>query len=188
MTDTNTTTRFEIVDPFDERVIPVLEDLVREYSGRYGDLGGHDSREEVYGGPRDQFTAAARGAFVALFDGDQPVATGAIRAYDGDIAEFKKIWSHPERRGEHLATRLLAQLEEEARQLGYRQVYLTTGPRQPEADRLYLRNGYTAHYDPEGFTVHPYTKALVEGEDASRLPARALADLVDFTELVAREH
>ena len=187
MTDTQTTTRFEIVNPFDERVIPVLEDLVREYHDRYGDLGGHDSREEVYGGAKDQFTAAARGAFLVLFDANTPLAAGAVRAYDGASCEFKKIWSNPAHRGERLATRLLAQLEEEARRLGYRQVFLTTGPRQSEADRLYARNGYTAHFDPDAFTVHPYTKALVEGEDASQLPARAVRDLVDFGELIARK-
>ncbi|MFD2758298.1 GNAT family N-acetyltransferase [Gulosibacter faecalis] len=185
MSDLLATQRFEIVEPTDARIQPVLEDLVREYDGRYGDLDGHSARDEVYRNLEVQYVVANRGAFVALFEGDEAIATGAIKHFDGDIAEFKKIWSHPDRRGQRLASRLLARLEDEARALGYTLVYLTTGPRQPEADRLYQHAGYTAHYDPEAFTVHPYTRALVEGVDASVLPDLARAQLVDFHELVA---
>lgn len=179
------TTRFETVQPSDPRLVPALEDLVREYDDRYGDLPGHDARSEVYGGPATQFSEVDRGAFVALFVGDEIVAAGAARRYDDETAEFKKLWSHPNRRGERLASRLLAHLESVARDLGYRRVFLTTGPRQPEADRLYLRGGYTAHHDPEAFTPHAYTKALVDDADGTALPLGAERVGVAFTELVA---
>jgi GNAT superfamily N-acetyltransferase len=128
MSDLLATQRFEIVEPTDARIQPVLEDLVREYAGRYGDLDGHSARDEVYRNLEVQYVVANRGAFVALFEGDEAIATGAIKHFDGDIAEFKKIWSHPDRRGQRLASRLLARLEDEARALGYTLVYLTTGP------------------------------------------------------------
>jgi hypothetical protein len=42
---------------------------------------------------------------------------------------------------------VLAELEAEAVRRGYTKLYLTTGPRQPEARNLYLATGYTALFD-----------------------------------------
>lgn len=186
MTSTPTTTHFEIVAPSDPRVETVLEDLVREYSTRYGDLTGHNARSEVYGSGLSEFTAPERGAFIVLFEGSTPLAAGALRALTEDVTEFKKIWSTPSRRGEGFAKLLLAELESHALQLGYSSVFLTTGPRQPEADRLYERSGYTAHFEPGAFSVHPYTKALTPDVDASEVP-EAVRHLIeyDFADLVA---
>ncbi|SJM57459.1 ABC transporter permease subunit [Gulosibacter sp. 10] len=185
-TGTTTGTRFEVVHPSDPRLVPVLEDLVREYDSRYGDFDEHDARGEVYDAIETEFVESNDGVFLALLEGETVVATGAARRYDEETVEFKKLWSHPERRGQRLSSRLLGRLEEEARRLGYRKVFLTTGPRQPEADRLYERNGYTAHFDPEQFTVHPYTKALVEGADGTTLPLQAVEAIErDFGDLIA---
>ena len=45
---------------------------------------------------------------------------------------------------------------------GYSSLYLTTGPRQPEAVAFYLATGWTPRFDlaapPEG--AHPFTKPL----------------------------
>ncbi|MGO1542832.1 MAG: GNAT family N-acetyltransferase [Gulosibacter sp.] len=181
MTITTTATeRFEILDPKDARLTPVLEDLVREYDARYGDLEGHDAKAEVYDGTADRFLPEHGGAFIALMDGDTAIATGGIRQYDERTAEFKKIWSHPERRGQRLASRMLEKLESTAFEMGYERVYLTTGPRQPEADRLYERQGYTPHFDPEAFTAHAYVKALIPEADASKLPTSSIAQLFEF--------
>ena len=61
---------------------------------------------------------------------------------------------------------LLAELEREAAEAGYRRVFLTTGPRQPEAVGLYLATGYTALADPgaaeRGYPFHPFVKAIGE--------------------------
>ncbi|WP_329792611.1 GNAT family N-acetyltransferase [Lentzea sp. DG1S-22] len=46
-----------------------------------------------------------------------------------------------------LARRVLLLLEDEAARLGYRRLYLTTGPRQPEARGLYLAAGCTPLFD-----------------------------------------
>ncbi|SJM57474.1 GNAT family N-acetyltransferase [Gulosibacter sp. 10] len=181
------TARFEALEPADPRLEPVLEDLVHEYHVRYGEFAGHDPRNEVYEGLETAYTAQNGGVFLALLDGETVIATGAARRFDEETVEFKKIWSHPERRGRRLSTRLLARLEDEARLLGYRKVFLTTGPRQPEADRLYERNGYTAHYDPEEFTLHAYTKALVADADGTTLPPDVEELFMDFGELILAE-
>lgn len=180
MTTTTATARFEHLDPRDERLSPVFDELVRDYDSRYGDLAGHDAHAEVYDGTEARFSRAAHGAFLALIDGDTVIATGGIRRFDESTAEFKKIWSHPGRRGEGLARRMLEKLESIALELGYEKVYLTTGPRQPEADRLYQRCGYTPHFDPDAFTAHAYVKALVSDADADELPAASTAPHSDF--------
>ena len=41
------------------------------------------------------------------------------------------------------------------RDLGYPRLYLTTGPRQPEAVGLYLRAGYTPLFDPAAEATGP---------------------------------
>ncbi|MGO1542833.1 MAG: ABC transporter permease subunit [Gulosibacter sp.] len=185
MTTTDTSTRFEVVSPSDPRVQSVLEDLVREYDTRYGNIDGHNARAEVYR-ELEAYERERRGVFLVLFDGDAPIASGAARSLTEDTVEFKKIWTHPERRGEGLASRLLVELEDVARGVGYEKVFLTTGPRQPEADRLYERSGYTAHYEPGAPTVHPYTKALVAGIDGTELPEGQERLGIDFAELVAQ--
>lgn len=179
-TITTATERFETLHPHDARLEPVLKELVRDYHERYGDIEGHDAHAEVYDGTAETFLEANRGAFVALIDGDTVIATGGIRHLDEATAEFKKIWAHPDRRGQGLARRMLEKLEEVSRDLGYEKVYLMTGPRQPEADRLYQRSGYTPHFEPDAFTVHPYVKALVPGVDATELPAAVTLEILDF--------
>lgn len=178
------TERFEHLHPTDERLTPVLEDLVRDYHARYGDIEGHDARAEVYDGTAELFLSEQRGAFVALLDGDSVIATGGIRRFDDTTAEFKKVWAHSERRGQGLAKRMLQQLEDVARDLGYEKVYLYTGPRQPEADRLYQRAGYTPHFDSEAFTLHPYVKALVPDADASVVPGLVESNPGEFEGVV----
>ena len=42
---------------------------------------------------------------------------------------------------------VLAELEQLAAARGYSRIYLSTGPRQPEARHLYLNAGYTPHFD-----------------------------------------
>ncbi len=59
-----------------------------------------------------------------------------------------------------------AELERLARQRGYRRVYLTTGPSQPEAVALYLAAGYRPLYDRSlpslDVGAHPFEKDLVD--------------------------
>ena len=45
-------------------------------------------------------------------------------------------------RGKRIGEKILVELEHWARELGYENCVLFTGSRQPEANRLYTRNGY----------------------------------------------
>jgi GNAT superfamily N-acetyltransferase len=121
----------------DPLVVPLLEDLTQEYTARYGRL-----REDLFTYPAERF-APPDGGFIVLVEDGQPVAGGAFQRYSSDTAELKRIWTHQEHRRRGLAARVVAELEKEIAGLGYARVFLTTGPRQPEAKGLYLAAGYT---------------------------------------------
>ena len=52
------------------------------------------------------------------------------------------MYTVPESRGKGIATKVLIELENWASELGYEKCILETGKRQPEAIRLYTKNGY----------------------------------------------
>ncbi|WP_395242538.1 GNAT family N-acetyltransferase [Agromyces sp. MMS24-K17] len=152
------------VDPDDALAKPLIADLAREYDERYGDIFGEPASAELERYPTAEF-APPFGAFVVLLDAGEPVSGGAFKRYDQTTAELKRIWTRADRRGEGLARIVVAELEAEALRRGYTDVYLTTGPRQPEAVRLYLALGYTPQFDPahygEVLDAHAFTKSLV---------------------------
>jgi GNAT superfamily N-acetyltransferase len=84
------------------------------------------------------------GTFLVVWDEGEAVACGGVRPCEvgPGIGELKRVWVEPHARGRGLARLLLARLEDEARVLGYSEVYLDTGPLQHEAMRLYETSGY----------------------------------------------
>ncbi|MFI1828142.1 GNAT family N-acetyltransferase [Streptomyces sp. NPDC020412] len=144
----------------DPRAKPLLRELGEEYSTRYG----KDAYGELARYPDEEFTAPYGGVLLLLLEGDEPVAGGAFRRYDGATAELKRIWTHSAHRRRGLARRVVAELEREAEARGYLRIYLTTGPRQPEARGLYLTTGYTPLFDtgadPESIGPLPFEKHL----------------------------
>ncbi len=147
----------------DPRVEPLLRELGHEYSRRYG----RDAHTEIARYPDEEFTEPHGGLLILLLERGEPVAGGAFRRYDATTAELKRIWSHSAHRRRGLARRVVAHLEHEATVRGYRRIYLTTGPRQPEARGLYLATGYTPLFDteadPETIGPLPFEKHLGEG-------------------------
>jgi GNAT superfamily N-acetyltransferase len=148
----------------DPRVRPLLDELAVEYDTRYGDLFGRGAAaEELNRYPAEEFEAPG-GALLIIQENGESVAGGAYRRYDAETAEFKRIWTHSAHRRRGLARRVLAELERLAADRGYSSVYLTTGPRQPEAKHLYLNTGYTAQFDlaadPETIGALAFTKNL----------------------------
>lgn len=144
----------------DRRVRPLLRELGHEYSTRYG----KDAHAEISRYPDEEFTEPYGGLLLLLLERGAPVAGGAFRRYDATTAELKRIWTHSAHRRRGLARRVIAELEREAGARGYRRIYLTTGPRQPEARGLYLATGYTPLFDteahPEAIGPLPFEKRL----------------------------
>lgn len=149
----------------DPRVRPLLDELAVEYQSRYAKLFGSDSAaKELQKYPAHEFAAPGGALLILQVNGDS-VAGGAFRRHSADTAEFKRIWTHSGHRRRGLGRLVLAELEAAAAAAGYTRVYLTTGPRQPEARALYLNTGYQALFDvdaaPESLPYLAFTKDLV---------------------------
>ncbi|WP_454041681.1 GNAT family N-acetyltransferase [Cellulosimicrobium sp. Marseille-Q8652] len=169
---TGSTARREVrsVAMTDPLVRPLIDELAHEYWTRYQRvLTAEQLREEMEHYPAQDF-AAPHGELVLVLEDGEPVAGGAFRRRTepelGDAArlarpgarradgtpavrtaELKRIWTHSAHRRRGLARVVLHELERRARERGYRRVYLTTGPRQPEAAGLYLATGYAPLFD-----------------------------------------
>lgn len=154
---------FAYVSPGDPRALPLLTELQHEYDGRYGNLFGEPASEELNRYPAEEFIEP-RGAFLLLLRDGVAVAGGAFKTFDERTTELKRIWASSEHRRQGLARRVVTELENESRRRGFTRSYLTTGPRQPEAVRLYLTNGWTPLFDvalpPERVGIHGFAKSL----------------------------
>lgn len=79
---------------------------------------------------------------VVLYEEERPVACGAMKQFDPESMEVKRMYTLPDYRGKGLGSLILEALEAWAVELGYRRCVLETGKRQPEAIALYKKNGY----------------------------------------------
>lgn len=79
---------------------------------------------------------------IVAYEDEQPVACGALKPFDKEAMEVKRMFTQPQYRGRAIAAQVLQALELWARELGYTSCVLETGKRQPEAVRLYQKSGY----------------------------------------------
>lgn len=79
---------------------------------------------------------------VVAYEDGKPVSCGAIKESAPKVMEVKRMYTVPEHRGKGIAAIVLRDLETWAQELGYQTCVLETGKRQPEAIRLYEKNGY----------------------------------------------
>ncbi|NMH26937.1 GNAT family N-acetyltransferase [Flavobacterium silvaticum] len=71
-----------------------------------------------------------------------PVGCGALREIDVKTIEVKRMYTKESARGKGVASRILAALEDWAKELGYDFCVLETGKKQEAAVRLYPKCGY----------------------------------------------
>jgi GNAT superfamily N-acetyltransferase len=135
------------VHPDDPLAAPLFTELAAEYGARYGDLFG-GAGQEMARYPATDFLPPD-GELLLLVEDGAPVAGGAYRRHErAGTAEVKRMWTAGSHRRRGLARRVLAELQTRAAAAGYASMYLTTGPRQPEAVGLYLAAGWTPLFDP----------------------------------------
>lgn len=80
---------------------------------------------------------------VVAYEDEKPVGCGAIKAYEPDTMEVKRMFVFPQFRGRGIAGEVLAELERWAAELSYSRCILETGLKQPEAIALYQKSGYS---------------------------------------------
>lgn len=79
---------------------------------------------------------------VVAYENNKPMGCGAIKEYAPGIMEVKRMYTLPEGRGKGVASNVLGELENWAEEMSYKKCILETGKKQPEAIRLYQKNGY----------------------------------------------
>lgn len=156
---------FFSTSPVDPLAQPLVEDLIREYDDRYGDIPGRDPAVVELNRYAPELFLPPRGHFLLLLRGGEPIAGGAFMPHaEEGTAEVKRVWARSDLRRQGLAARIVGELERLARKQGYRHLYLTTGSRQPEAVGLYLALGYEPHFDlnvdSTRFSQLPFRKRL----------------------------
>ena len=81
---------------------------------------------------------------IVAYDDDAPIGCGAIKELSSTAMEVKRMYTTPGSRGKGIASKILAELEIWASELGFEKCLLETGKRQPEAIELYKKNGYSS--------------------------------------------
>lgn len=115
-------------------------DFIKLVSDLDADLATRDGEDHAF---YAQFNSIENlNQAVIAFDDDQAVGCGAIKAFENNVAEVKRMFTKPTCRGKGIATKILIELENWASELGFHSTILETGKRQPEAINLYLKNGY----------------------------------------------
>jgi GNAT superfamily N-acetyltransferase len=79
---------------------------------------------------------------VVLYAADEPVGCGAIKQYDDNTMEVKRVYVKPVFRGQKLGLTIMQQLESWTKELGYTHCILETGRGLDNAIKLYQNNGY----------------------------------------------
>lgn len=93
-----------------------------------------------------------QGVFLLALSDGMPVGCVSLRPLEGGEAEVKRLWVHPDARGQGLARRLMAALEARARALGYQRLKLDSNSALTEAITLYRRMGWA---DCAAYTSFP---------------------------------
>ncbi|MCP9770712.1 GNAT family N-acetyltransferase [Lacihabitans sp. LS3-19] len=92
----------------------------------------------------DQFNKIVNIKHVLVFyENDQPIACGAIKQFEGNTWEIKRMFTVVQARGKGIASKILAELENWAKELEVEKLILETGKRQTEAIALYHKNAYS---------------------------------------------
>lgn len=115
-------------------------DFIELVSYLDADLAERDGKDHAF---YAQFNTINKIKWVVVaYEKDKPIACGAIKEYSGDTVEVKRMYTRSSHRGKGIATKILAELQTWAAELGYKKCILETGKKQPEAIALYQKNGY----------------------------------------------
>lgn len=87
---------------------------------------------------------------VVAYENETPVGCGAIKEFEPQVMEVKRMFVPPAKRGQGIASAVLQELEKWAAEMNYKKCILETGERQTEAVALYKKRGYQsiAKYGP----------------------------------------
>jgi len=79
---------------------------------------------------------------VVVFKDGKPVGCGALKHFDTNCVEIKRMYVSADFRGLGIAPKILSELETWAREQKYKKCVLETGERQVAAVKLYYKSNY----------------------------------------------
>lgn len=79
---------------------------------------------------------------VIAYRGNVAVGCGAFQSYNNNTVEIKRMYSNPNYRNQGIATKVLKELENWAKEINYQNCILETGKRQVEAVAFYQKCSY----------------------------------------------
>lgn len=104
------------------------------------DLANRDGEEHAF---YDQFNKIDTIKYgLVAYENDKPIACGAIKQFEFNIMEIKRMYVLPKHRNKKIAQNILSELENWSKELGIERCILETGKKQPEAISLYKKCGY----------------------------------------------
>lgn len=125
--------------------------LVEDYVDSLGiDLGFQDIENELADFPGAY--APPQGSLLLAFDEGEPIGCVAVRAFDGDCCEMKRLYVKPAGRGRGIGRALAVAAIEAARELGYRMMRLDTLAEMEAARALYRSLGFR---DVDAYRYNP---------------------------------
>ena len=79
---------------------------------------------------------------IVVYEGNRVIGGGAIRRYDDETIELKRVFVHTEYQGRGIGSRIVSLLMEWAVELGYKKMVLETGELLAESCAVYKKLGF----------------------------------------------
>lgn len=79
---------------------------------------------------------------IVVYENNKVIGGGAIRKYDAENIELKRVFVHTEYQGQGIGTKLVSLLIEWAIELGYQRIILETGELLAESCSVYKKLGF----------------------------------------------
>lgn len=79
---------------------------------------------------------------IVAYKNQLPIGCGAFKIHENNKVEIKRMYVAPKGRRKGIASKILTELEQWAKELGNTKCILETGKKQPEAIALYKKCGY----------------------------------------------